>query len=53
MGYRDTRDTLSLYHRGTGGLDELRQHLSDEVLYGFARVDRFKVLITYMNEQVR
>ncbi|RKP26878.1 hypothetical protein SYNPS1DRAFT_27445 [Syncephalis pseudoplumigaleata] len=52
MGYNDTRDTLSLYHQGTGGLDELRQHLSDEVLYGFARVDKYKVLITYMNEQV-
>ena len=53
MGYRDTRDVITLYERGTGGLEELHQYLTDEVLYGFARVDNYTVLITYMSDQVR
>ncbi|KAI9592709.1 hypothetical protein BDF19DRAFT_450690 [Syncephalis fuscata] len=52
MGYRDTRDVITLYHQGAGGLEELHQHLSDEVLYGFVRIDEHVVLFTYMNEQV-
>jgi hypothetical protein len=52
LGYHDTRDTISLYSKGTGGLDELRANLLDEVLYGFVRIGTHYLLITYMNDQV-
>ncbi|KAI7871870.1 hypothetical protein BDF14DRAFT_1759898 [Spinellus fusiger] len=52
LGYNDTRDTLSLYARGTQGISEFRQHLLNEIMYGFVRVeDRFAV-ITFMPDQV-
>ncbi|KAI8328683.1 hypothetical protein EDC96DRAFT_530180 [Choanephora cucurbitarum] len=52
LGYNDTRDVISLYSQGTGGLSEFREHLSDEVLYGFVRVDDRYILITWVSEQV-
>ncbi|KAK4514411.1 proliferating cell nuclear antigen [Mucor velutinosus] len=52
LGYNDTRDVISLYSKGTEGLDEFRNHLSDEVLYGFVRVDDRFILITWVSEQV-
>ncbi|CAG8436573.1 6218_t:CDS:2 [Ambispora gerdemannii] len=52
LGYHDTRDKISLYSKGTGGLDELRQNLQEEVLYGFLRIENRFVLITYVSEQV-
>ncbi|KAI8097829.1 uncharacterized protein B0P05DRAFT_522244 [Gilbertella persicaria] len=52
LGYNDTRDVISLYSQGTGGLSEFRDHLSDEVLYGFVRVDDRFILITWVSEQV-
>ncbi|OBZ90320.1 Drebrin [Choanephora cucurbitarum] len=52
LGYNDTRDVISLYSQGTGGLSEFRDHLSDEVLYGFVRVDDRYILITWVSEQV-
>ncbi|EPB88922.1 hypothetical protein HMPREF1544_04312 [Mucor circinelloides 1006PhL] len=53
LGYNDTRDVISLYSKGTEGLDEFRNHLSDEVLYGFVRVEDRFILITWVSEQVR
>ncbi|ORY97714.1 hypothetical protein BCR43DRAFT_490239 [Syncephalastrum racemosum] len=52
LGYNDTRDVISLYAKGTRGLSEFRQHLSDEVLYGFVRVDDRFILITWVSEHV-
>ncbi|KAF1796981.1 hypothetical protein V8B55DRAFT_1379085 [Mucor lusitanicus] len=52
LGYNDTRDVISLYSKGTEGLDEFRNHLSDEVLYGFVRVEDRFILITWVSEQV-
>ncbi|CAG8467576.1 7377_t:CDS:10 [Ambispora leptoticha] len=39
-------------YNGTSGLDELRQNLKEEVLYGFLRIENRFVLITYVSEQV-
>ncbi|PHZ11273.1 uncharacterized protein RHIMIDRAFT_238711 [Rhizopus microsporus ATCC 52813] len=52
LGYHDTRDVISLYFSGSGGLAEFRNHLSDEVLYGFVKVDDRFILITWVSEQV-
>ncbi|KAI7883628.1 hypothetical protein K492DRAFT_175264 [Lichtheimia hyalospora FSU 10163] len=52
LGYNDTRDVISLYSKGQGGLSEFRNHLSDEVLYGFVRVEDRFILITWVSEQV-
>ncbi len=53
LGYHDTRDKISLYSKGSGGLDELRDNLKEEVLYGFLRIENRFVLLTYVSEQVR
>jgi len=52
LGYHDTRDKISLYSKGSGGLDELRNNLKEEVLYGFLRIENRFVLLTYVSEQV-
>ncbi|RUP50576.1 hypothetical protein BC936DRAFT_138581 [Jimgerdemannia flammicorona] len=52
LGYNDTRDVISLYSKGSGGLSEMRDNLREEVLYGFARLEERYVLITYVSEQV-
>ncbi|CAG8550755.1 7260_t:CDS:2 [Cetraspora pellucida] len=38
LGYNDTRDKISLYSKGSGGLEELRNNLREEVLYARALV---------------
>ncbi|CAH1762780.1 8931_t:CDS:2 [Entrophospora sp. SA101] len=48
LGYHDTRDKISLYSKGSQGLDELRSNLKDEVLYGFLRIENKFVLLTYV-----
>ncbi|KAF9929684.1 hypothetical protein FBU30_001314 [Linnemannia zychae] len=52
LGYHDTRDKISLYSKGTGGLEELRSKLSEEVLYGFVRIEDRFALLAYVSEQV-
>ncbi|KAK3824929.1 MAG: hypothetical protein J3Q66DRAFT_326408 [Benniella sp.] len=52
LGYHDTRDKISLYSKGTGGLEELKTNLSEEVLYAFLRVEDKYALLTYVSEQV-
>ncbi|GAA5802717.1 hypothetical protein EDC94DRAFT_694920 [Helicostylum pulchrum] len=52
LGYNDTRDVISLYSKGSEGLNEFRNNLRDEVLYGFVRVDDRFILITWVSEQV-
>lgn len=53
LGYHDTRDKISLYTKGSGGVDELRANLKDEVLYGFVRIDDRYALLAYVSEHVR
>ncbi|KAF9125361.1 hypothetical protein BG015_004912, partial [Linnemannia schmuckeri] len=52
LGYHDTRDKISLYSKGTGGLEELRANLTEEVLYGFVRIEGRFALLAYVSEQV-
>ncbi|CAJ0905165.1 10983_t:CDS:2 [Entrophospora sp. SA101] len=52
LGYNDTRDKISLYSKGSHGLEGLRSNLKDEVLYGFIRIENKFVLLTYVSEQV-
>ncbi|CAG8751851.1 8698_t:CDS:2, partial [Cetraspora pellucida] len=52
LGYHDTRDKISLYSKGSGGLEELRNNLREEVLYGFLRIENRFVLLTYVSEAV-
>ncbi|KAF9546930.1 hypothetical protein EC957_009095 [Mortierella hygrophila] len=52
LGYHDTRDKISLYSRGTGGIDELTSNLKEEVLYGFVRIEDRFALLAYVSEQV-
>ena len=53
LGYNGTRDKISLYSEGAGALAEFRAKLTDEVLYGFVRVQDQYALIAYVSEQVR
>ncbi|ORZ26353.1 hypothetical protein BCR41DRAFT_419877 [Lobosporangium transversale] len=52
LGYHDTRDKISLYSKGTGGLEELTANLTEEVLYGFVRIEDRFALLAYVSEQV-
>ncbi|KAF9361588.1 hypothetical protein BGX26_001593 [Mortierella sp. AD094] len=52
LGYHDTRDKISLYSKGSGGLDELTANLTEEVLYGFVRIEDRFALLAYVSEQV-
>ncbi|KAG0031395.1 hypothetical protein BGZ81_001303 [Podila clonocystis] len=52
LGYHDTRDKISLYSKGSGGVGELRANLKDEVLYGFVRIDDRYALLAYVSEHV-
>jgi hypothetical protein len=52
-GYRETRDVIQLYEKGTGGFEELRHFILDreEVLYAFCRVDDKYAMITYISDK--
>ncbi|KAJ1963712.1 hypothetical protein IWQ62_003135, partial [Dispira parvispora] len=52
LGYNDTRDIISLYGKGSGGLGEFVTHLRSEVLFGFLRFDNTNILIQHISEQV-
>ncbi|KAF8938019.1 hypothetical protein EDD21DRAFT_61990 [Dissophora ornata] len=52
LGYHDTRDKISLYSKGAGGLEELKANLKEEVLYGFVRIENKFALLAYVSEQV-
>ncbi|KAI9244511.1 hypothetical protein BY458DRAFT_529633 [Sporodiniella umbellata] len=52
LGYHDTRDVISLYNAGSGGLEEFRNQLTDEVLYGFLKIEDKYVLLTWVSEHV-
>ncbi|KAG2206000.1 hypothetical protein INT47_005318, partial [Mucor saturninus] len=52
LGYKDTRSVISLYASGTNGLSEFREHITNEILFGFVRVDDRFILITYVPDSV-
>ncbi|KAG0254824.1 hypothetical protein DFQ27_006604 [Actinomortierella ambigua] len=52
LGYHDTRDKISLYSKGTEGLEELKSNLREEVLYGFVRIEDRFALLAYVSDQV-
>ncbi|KAG1036965.1 hypothetical protein G6F25_007581 [Rhizopus arrhizus] len=52
LGYKNTRDVISLYSSGVGGLSEFRKHLRmDEIFYGFVKLNNRCILITWLPEQ--
>ncbi|KAG1491744.1 hypothetical protein G6F46_002271 [Rhizopus delemar] len=52
LGYKNTRDVISLYSSGVGGLSEFRKHLRmDKIFYGFVKLNNQCVLITWLPEQ--
>ncbi|KAK9765274.1 hypothetical protein K7432_006528 [Basidiobolus ranarum] len=52
LGYHDSRDKVSLYTKGTGGLEEFKAHLTDEVLYGYLNYENTLIFVTYISEDV-
>ncbi|KZT53010.1 hypothetical protein CALCODRAFT_501618 [Calocera cornea HHB12733] len=52
MGYGDTNNKLTLYDTGSRGLEELRSHLGEEVLFGLLNVDGRILLLVYMPDNV-
>ncbi|KAG1151852.1 hypothetical protein G6F37_000741 [Rhizopus arrhizus] len=52
LGYKNTRDVISLYSSGVGGLSEFRKHLRmDEIFYGFVKLNNQCILITWLPEK--
>ncbi|KAG1448471.1 hypothetical protein G6F56_008932 [Rhizopus delemar] len=51
-GYKDSRNVIILYSSGTNGLSEFREHLTNEILFGFIRVEDKFVLVTYVPDSV-
>ncbi|KAJ1977507.1 hypothetical protein H4R34_003553 [Dimargaris verticillata] len=52
LGYNDTRDVISLYGKGTGGLAEFASQIRNEVLFGLLRLDKVNILIQHISVQV-
>ncbi|KAI9359505.1 hypothetical protein BD770DRAFT_342893 [Pilaira anomala] len=52
LGYKDTRNVISLYASGFNGLSEFREHITNEILFGFVRVDDRFIHITYVPDSV-
>ncbi|CEP07873.1 hypothetical protein [Parasitella parasitica] len=52
LGYKDTRDVISLYSSGIHGLGEFRDNLTNEILFGFVRIEDKFIQITYVPDSV-
>ncbi|KAI8991467.1 hypothetical protein BDF20DRAFT_45009 [Mycotypha africana] len=52
LGYNGTRDTISLYAYGNQGLSEFRNNLTNEILFGFVRIEGKFAFITYIPERI-
>ena len=48
-GYRDTKDVIYFYDKGTGDFEEMRHYILDreEVLYAYCRLDDKYAMITF------
>ncbi|KAF9427126.1 hypothetical protein BGZ94_005424 [Podila epigama] len=52
LGYRDTRDKIFLYSKGSKGVDEMRANMNDDILFGFVRIEDSYALLAYVSEHV-
>ncbi|KAI8065767.1 hypothetical protein BC940DRAFT_303554 [Gongronella butleri] len=52
LGYNDSRDVISLYESGSQGLGEFRTKLTEEILFGYVRVEDRFILISYVPDKV-
>ncbi|KAJ1815185.1 hypothetical protein LPJ56_004640, partial [Coemansia sp. RSA 2599] len=53
IGYGSTRDKLSLYSSGSGGVAEMAAHVPEEVVFGFLSFEGSGVLVTHVSEKIR
>ncbi|KAJ9048413.1 hypothetical protein DSO57_1035342 [Entomophthora muscae] len=52
LGYMDTREKLFLYQKGHGGIDELREQMSDPILYALLHYKDQLIYIVYVDENL-
>ncbi|KAI7902435.1 uncharacterized protein BX663DRAFT_435409 [Cokeromyces recurvatus] len=52
LGYKDTRDIISLYATGINGLSEFRNNLTNEILFGYVRIEDKFISITYIPDSI-
>ncbi|KAI8325837.1 hypothetical protein GQ54DRAFT_295186 [Martensiomyces pterosporus] len=52
IGYGKTRDTLSLYATGSGGISEMALNVPEEVVFGFLVFEGSNVLVTHVSEKI-
>ncbi|KAJ1961602.1 hypothetical protein GGI12_003156 [Dipsacomyces acuminosporus] len=52
IGYGKTRDTLSLYATGNGGITEMALNVPDEVVFAFLIFEGSNVLVTHVSEKI-
>ncbi|KAJ1894414.1 hypothetical protein LPJ66_005201 [Kickxella alabastrina] len=52
IGYGKTRDVLSLYSVGDGGVVEMALCVPDEIVFGFLVFERTNVLVTHVSEKI-
>ncbi|KAJ2145123.1 hypothetical protein IW136_001092 [Coemansia sp. RSA 678] len=52
IGYGSTRDRLSLYASGDGGVTEMALHVPDEVVFCFISFEGSRVLVTHVAEKI-
>lgn len=50
LGYKDSRDKLSLYSTGTQGLVELQTKLGHEIQWGIVKLQGRTLLVTWLPE---
>ncbi|KAJ1951795.1 hypothetical protein EC988_003903, partial [Linderina pennispora] len=52
VGYHSTRDKLSLYATGSGGVNEMAQSIPEEVVFAFIYFEGSNVLVTHVSEKI-
>ncbi|KAJ1840872.1 hypothetical protein LPJ73_006288, partial [Coemansia sp. RSA 2703] len=52
IGYGATRDTLSLYSTGSGGVSKMALSVPNEVIFGFLSFEGSNVLVTHVSEKI-
>ncbi|KAJ2633538.1 hypothetical protein H4R22_000366 [Coemansia sp. RSA 1290] len=53
IGYGSTRDRLSLYASGDGGVTEMALKVPEEVVFCFIVFEGSRVLVTHVAEKIR
>lgn len=49
----DTREKLFLYQKGLGGVEELKEHMTDPILYALLHYKEQLVYIVFVDENLR